>query len=108
MPNKAYTSDLKRAQHTLDIVLDELIGSDHSRVKIFIDPRLKERDYGDLDGQSKEKIEKEYPKEYPLWHRSYDVAPPHGESIKDVEKRVLELMESMYFDMPFASSFEYS
>ncbi|MEM0106959.1 MAG: 2,3-bisphosphoglycerate-dependent phosphoglycerate mutase [Candidatus Micrarchaeaceae archaeon] len=95
VPNKAYTSDLKRAQHTLEIVLEEILGSKRSSVKIFIDPRLKERNYGALNGLSKEKIEKEYPKEYPLWHRSYDVAPPNGESIKDVEKRVLEFLHDV-------------
>ena len=61
----------------------------------MIDPRLKERNYGDLNGTSKVKAEKGHPKEYALWHRSYDVRPPGGESIKDVEKRVLSFLKDV-------------
>jgi 2,3-bisphosphoglycerate-dependent phosphoglycerate mutase len=89
-PTKAYTSDLKRAQHTLMIAL-----GDRKDVKITIDARLKERNYGDLNGQSKVELEKKYPKEYPLWHRSYDVAPPGGESMKDVERRILSFLDEV-------------
>ncbi len=85
-PTKAFASDLKRSQKTLSIVLGE------KRPTVIIDKRIKERDYGDLTGKNKEDIAKRFPKEYPLWHRSYDVAPPNGESIKDVEKRVLEFI----------------
>ncbi len=91
VPTKAYTSDLKRAQHTLYLVL----GDRKDKIPIMIDPRLKERNYGDLNGTSKVKAEKEHPKEYALWHRSYDVRPPGGESIKDVEKRVLSFLKDV-------------
>lgn len=90
-PTKAYVSDLKRSQHTLYIVL----GNRKGEVPIIIDSRLRERDYGDLNGKSKTETEKKYPKEYPLWHRSYDVAPPGGESIKDVEKRVFSFLNDI-------------
>jgi 2,3-bisphosphoglycerate-dependent phosphoglycerate mutase len=91
-PTKAYTSDLKRAQHTLMIAL-----GDRKDVKITIDARLKERNYGDLNGQSKVELEKKYPKEYPLWHRSYDVIPTlkkddvvfisaHGNSLRPIRR----------------------
>lgn len=89
IPNKAYASDLKRSQKTLYLVLG------NKKPQIFIDERIKERSYGDLTGKSKEEIAKKYPKEYPLWHRSYDVRPPNGESIKDVEKRVLEFINDV-------------
>ncbi|SRR5258708_3431066 len=92
---KAYCSDLLRSQHTLDLVLNGY----HDNVPIIIDSRIKERNYGDLTGKSKPEIEKEYPKEYPLWHRSYDVAPPGGESIKDVEARVLPFLHDMLKDI---------
>lgn len=82
---KAYQSDLIRSKHTLSLVLN----NHHKNVEIITDPAIKERDYGDLTGQSKIEIEKENPEEYKLWHRSYDVPPPSGESIKDVEKRVM-------------------
>ncbi len=85
---KAYQSDQVRSKHTLEIIL-----AGHSEnVEVTTDPRIKERDYGDLTGKSKIELEKENPEQYKLWHRSYDVAPPNGESIKDVEKRVLEFL----------------
>lgn len=89
-PTKAYTSDLKRAQDTLYIVLGE-----RKDIPIVIDQRIKERDYGELTHKSKPEIEQKYPKEYPIWHRSYDVPPPGGESIKDVEKRVVSFLDQM-------------
>lgn len=85
---KAYQSDLVRSKHTLGIVLEGY----HQGVEIITDPRIKERDYGNLTGQNKDTVKKNNPQNFKLWHRSYDVAPPNGESIKDVEKRVLEFL----------------
>lgn len=85
---KAYQSDLIRSQETLKIVLEGY----HAGVELITDPRIKERDYGNLTGLSKDELEKQDPKNFALWHRSYDVPPPGGESIKDVEKRVLEFL----------------
>lgn len=89
VPTKAYASDLKRAQKTLYLVLDG------RKVQVVVDPRIKERDYGDLTGKSKTETKRLHPKEFPLWHRSYDVPPPNGESIKDVEQRVLPFIKEM-------------
>ncbi|MGD0510732.1 MAG: histidine phosphatase family protein [Candidatus Micrarchaeaceae archaeon] len=89
-PTKAYTSDLKRAQRTLQIVL-----GGRKDVVVIIEPRLRERNYGELTGKSKTETAKNYPDEYPLWHRSYDVAPPGGECMRDVEKRVLLFLNEM-------------
>ena len=91
IPTKAYASDLKRSQHTLSLAL----GDKKNKITIVIDPRIKERDYGDLNGRNKENVKKEYPEKYPLWHRSYDVPPPNGESIKDVEKRVNAFLDDL-------------
>jgi 2,3-bisphosphoglycerate-dependent phosphoglycerate mutase len=88
---KAYQSDLIRSKHTLSLVLDGY----HKNAEIITDPRIKERDYGDLTGKNKDEIAKEFPDKYVLWHRSYDVTPPNGESIKDVEKRVLSFLEDI-------------
>lgn len=85
---KAYQSDQIRSQHTLELVLSDC----HKGVEIITDPRIKERDYGNLTGLNKDELEKIDPKNFALWHRSYDVPPPGGESIKDVEKRVLEFL----------------
>lgn len=88
---KAYQSDLIRSQHTLQLVLNGY----HEGFEIITDPRIKERDYGNLTGLSKDEVEKKDPTHYKLWHRSYDVAPPGGESIKDVEVRVLAFLNDV-------------
>jgi 2,3-bisphosphoglycerate-dependent phosphoglycerate mutase len=86
--NKAYTSDQIRSKRTLELVL----GDYHKNVEIIEDERIKERDYGILTGLSKDEIAKADPKNYALWHRSYNIAPPNGESIQDVEKRVMNFL----------------
>jgi 2,3-bisphosphoglycerate-dependent phosphoglycerate mutase len=87
---KAYCAPNKRTKHTLEIVLEN-----HTGVSIVADPRLRERDYGDLTGQNKDEVAKKFPKDFPIWHRSYDVPPPNGESIKEVEVRVMEFLNEM-------------
>ena len=72
---KAYQSDLIRSRHTLELVLDDY----HKGFEIITDPRIKERDYGNLTGKSKDDLEKQNPEQYKLWHRSYDTPPPGGE-----------------------------
>lgn len=90
IPTKAYTSDLLRSQQTLRIVLQN-----HPKIPVILDARIKERNYGDLTGTSKTELEEKDPVDFQKWHRSYDVPPPHGESIQDVEKRVLAFLEDM-------------
>jgi 2,3-bisphosphoglycerate-dependent phosphoglycerate mutase len=89
--NKAYQSDQIRSQHTLELVLNDY----HQNVEIITDPRIKERDYGDLTGKNKDETAKGFPDKYPLWHRSYDVPPPNGESIKMVEVRVMSFLNDV-------------
>ena len=86
---KAYQSNLIRSQHTLELVLNGY----HKDVEIITDARIKERDYGDLTGINKDELDMLDPKDFALWHRSYEVAPPNGESIKDVEVRVLAFLK---------------
>ncbi|RMD82448.1 MAG: 2,3-bisphosphoglycerate-dependent phosphoglycerate mutase [Candidatus Dadabacteria bacterium] len=85
--DKAYTSALKRAQETLDIMLEVLGQTDIPVVK---DQALNERHYGRLQGLNKAETAEKYGKEQVhLWRRSYDVAPPGGESLKDTAARTL-------------------
>jgi 2,3-bisphosphoglycerate-dependent phosphoglycerate mutase len=88
---RAYQSDLIRSQHTLQLVLEGY----HQGVEVITDPRIKERDYGNLTGKNKDVIEHQTPEQFKLWHRSYEVAPPGGESIKDVEVRVLAFLNDV-------------
>ena len=83
----AFTSELVRAQRTLDIVLAEM---GQTNITVIKDQALNERDYGDLSGLNKDDARKKWGEEQVLiWRRSYDVAPPGGESLKDTAARVL-------------------
>jgi 2,3-bisphosphoglycerate-dependent phosphoglycerate mutase len=83
----AFTSELSRAQRTLDIVLGEM---GQTNIAVIKDQALNERDYGDLSGLNKDDARKKWGEEQVhIWRRSYDVAPPGGESLKDTAARVL-------------------
>ena len=87
----AFTSALIRAQRTLDLILEEM---GQTKIPIFKDQALNERDYGDLVGLNKDDARKKWGAEQVhLWRRSYDVAPPGGESLKDTVARVLPYYE---------------
>jgi len=59
-------------------------------IPVFKDQALNERDYGDLVGLNKDDARVKWGAEQvQMWRRSYDVAPPGGESLKDTAARVL-------------------
>jgi len=87
----AYTSVLKRAIDTLDIILQEIGQTD---IPITKDEALNERHYGDLQGHNKDEMRKKVGAEQVhLWRRSYDVAPPNGESLKDTCDRTIPYLK---------------
>lgn len=82
-----FTSALLRAQHTLQLIFEELGQSNVPTVK---DRALNERHYGDLSGLNKDEAREKWGEEQVrLWRRSYDVPPPGGESLKDTVARVV-------------------
>jgi 2,3-bisphosphoglycerate-dependent phosphoglycerate mutase len=83
----AFTSALIRAQRTLDLMLTEL---GQTAIPVFKDQALNERDYGDLVGLNKDDARKKWGEEQVhIWRRSYDIAPPGGESLRDTLARTL-------------------
>jgi 2,3-bisphosphoglycerate-dependent phosphoglycerate mutase len=83
----AFTSRLKRAQRTLDIILSEL---GQSSIEIRYSEALNERHYGDLCGLNKDEARERWGEEQvEVWRRSYDIPPPGGESLKDTAERVI-------------------
>jgi 2,3-bisphosphoglycerate-dependent phosphoglycerate mutase len=87
-----FTSGLKRAQNTLDIVLSEL---DQQGIPVVRDIALNERDYGDLSGLNKDEARTRWGDEQiMIWRRSFDTPPPGGESLKDTASRVLPYYEA--------------
>ncbi|MBS3134758.1 2,3-bisphosphoglycerate-dependent phosphoglycerate mutase [Candidatus Woesearchaeota archaeon] len=90
--NAAFQSRLSRSKNTLKEVLKY-----HPECKkIIIDDRIIERSYGKLQGKyHKTIIKKCGRKQFDIWHRSYNISPPGGESIKMVEKRVLSFIRDL-------------
>jgi 2,3-bisphosphoglycerate-dependent phosphoglycerate mutase len=86
----AFTSHLKRARKTLEVILQN-----HSSVQVFVDDRLIERCYGLLQGKNKRKMILENPDYFAQIHRAYSLAPPEGESLEMVEKRVTSFLEQL-------------
>lgn len=84
--DKVYTSTLKRAYYTAQLAME---AAGQANVPTIRHDDLRERDYGDLTGLNKAETAKKFGDEQVhIWRRSYDVAPPGGESLKDVFERV--------------------
>ena len=84
--NGAFSSTLKRAQETCRIVL---AGIGRPELHIILSEDLRERDYGRLTGLTKYEARQVWGEAHVEgWRRSYDLAPPDGESLKDTGARV--------------------
>ncbi|MFA6315041.1 MAG: 2,3-diphosphoglycerate-dependent phosphoglycerate mutase [Candidatus Paceibacterota bacterium] len=100
----AFTSLLKRAVRTLDIVLEEL---DEKGIEIRKSWRLNERHYGALTGLNKAETASEFgEKQVELWRRGYDTAIPpmkpdsqyffaNDSLYKDLDKKDIPLSENL-------------
>lgn len=81
-----YSSDLTRAKHTAE-QLNELLGLPH-----HVEPGLRERNFGPLEGMTRTEIEFQYPNlPYPL----HDPSIPGVESYESLMQRVKETIESI-------------
>ncbi|MFV0626375.1 MAG: 2,3-diphosphoglycerate-dependent phosphoglycerate mutase [Alphaproteobacteria bacterium] len=99
-----YTSYLKRAIHTLQIVLDEM---DRNWLPVVKTWKLNERHYGALQGLNKAETAEKYGEEQvKIWRRSFDVPPPaleqsdernpkHQAPYRNEEKKALPVTESL-------------
>lgn len=99
----AYTSYLKRANKTLNIVLEEM---DELYIPVNKSWRLNERHYGALTGLNKAETAKKYGDEQVhIWRRSFDIAPPLVDETSEYypkkEKRYADLDEK---DIPKGES----
>jgi 2,3-bisphosphoglycerate-dependent phosphoglycerate mutase len=82
----AFTSVLKRAIQTLEIVLKDSA----TQIPVFKSDALNERNYGDLQGLNKTETQEKFGVLQVLkWRRSFNVSPPNGESLKDTCDRVI-------------------
>ena len=82
-----YTSPLIRNKETVSLILNNL---NKENLPVTINKALDERNYGRLQGLNKDEVKKQYGEEQvKLWRRSWDKAPPGGESLKDVFERAV-------------------
>ena len=85
--DKIYTSPLIRNKETVSLILENLGRKDLATV---FDKALDERNYGEFTGLNKDEVKKKYGEaKVRLWRRSWDTAPPGGESLKDVYQRAV-------------------
>ncbi len=85
--DRAYTSMLKRAQESLNIILAEIEQTD---IPIIMNAALDERMYGSLQGLNKAETAAKYgDAQVEIWRRSYAVRPPNGESLEDTFDRTV-------------------
>jgi 2,3-bisphosphoglycerate-dependent phosphoglycerate mutase len=88
----AYTSMLKRAWETLNIVLEEI---KQANIPIIKNAALNERMYGSLQGLNKAETALKYgDKQVAIWRRSYEIRPPDGESLEDTYNRTVPYYKS--------------
>jgi len=86
-----YTSPLKRNKDTASLILKHL-GKEN--LQIVTNKALDERNYGKLQGMNKDEVKEKYGEEQvQLWRRSWDQAPPEGESLEDVYQRAIPFYE---------------
>ncbi len=82
------TSDLRRSIDTAKLSYLE----ENKEVNHIIEPLIRERDYGLIAGKNKSKLKQKINRLYDLYHRSYYVPPPGGESFIMVEQRVKKFL----------------
>ena len=92
-----YSSDLKRAKRTADII------SAHLDLPVHYTKRLREMNFGKAEGIKKTDLPAKFPHIYPAFNdifnpERYDVRYPLGESIGEVQQRFMKLITKLYED----------
>ena len=88
----AYSSDLIRAERTLDIIVARPAWA---TIPVHHAAALRERMYGDLQGLNKAETALKYGQgQVDIWRRSYAVPPPGGESLQQTQARVVPFFEA--------------
>ncbi|RYU78064.1 2,3-bisphosphoglycerate-dependent phosphoglycerate mutase [Hymenobacter persicinus] len=88
----AYCSTLIRSRRTLELILAQL---HQDSVPVVAADALRERMYGALQGLNKaETIRKYGEDQVNRWRRSYEDAPPEGETLHHTQQRVFAYFET--------------
>ena len=92
MIDSIHTSDLRRAAHTANIILQ----NSPWFVELAVDSRLRERDYGEWSGKLKDDNHRSVgEQQFLAIRRGWDSAPPGGESLKETAARVAEYLDNI-------------
>ena len=92
-----YSSPLKRNKETVNLILG-ILGQ--KNLPVVLNKALDERNYGELTGLNKAETIKKYGETLVhQWRRSYTIAPPGGESGKDVYKRAIPFFKKYSVDL---------
>ena len=86
----AFCSDQLRGKQALVEVARK-----HKTIKIVVDYRLRERNYGIFSGHEKRLFQDFFPEKYAEVHRSYYANIPNGENLHAVSKRVFSFMNEL-------------
>jgi broad specificity phosphatase PhoE len=89
-PEVLYTSPLRRARETAEIIAREL------DISLVEDERLKERDVGEIAGLNNAEIEEQFPEWVQRWRKAPGrVSPPGAEPLQAFRGRVLDVFEEI-------------
>ena len=89
---KAYTSKLKRARTTLEVILKS---TRNAAIPITTSEALNERNFGDLEGWEKSAATKHFGQtNMNKWLKSFDCAPPGGETMNETYVRVFHFFHT--------------
>ena len=77
------TSPQTRARQTADACAEALGITD-----VVVDEQLREMDYGEFDGLSREECMERFAEEFDVWQASSSNAPPGGESLTALHRRI--------------------
>jgi probable phosphoglycerate mutase len=91
------TSPLRRALDTAEAIAAA------ATVEVRVDDRLREQSFGAWEGLSRDEVRARSPEDrerLDTWERSAEIAPPGGESLHSVQRRVLDLVDELCGDAP--------
>lgn len=94
MPHAVWSSPMVRTQETAQVVAAAL-GCD-----VVIDSALREVEFGAWEGLTGPEIEGQQPGVLARWYRDVELAPPGGETVKEVAERMAHVAQRALLEHP--------
>ncbi|WP_432507554.1 bifunctional RNase H/acid phosphatase [Kineococcus arenarius] len=76
------TSTMRRSRQTAEAI------AERTGAQVLVDPQWDETDFGEWDGSTAAEVVRRWPAEFAAWSTDPAVAPPGGEALVEVERRV--------------------